>query len=139
MKKFIFIIQGILQIYVGLGALVCGILMMADPSGGILKMPLSLIEASPFHNYLIPGLILFAVNGLGQLFAGVLSLRKHAWSGLVSAVFGLGLMIWIFVQVTLIGGGHILQNLYFGFGTAETAMAFLMHVFLTAAKKPRPV
>ena len=39
---------------------------------------------------------------------------------------GLGLMIWIFVQASLIGGGHWLQYLYFALGTAEVSLAVLL-------------
>ena len=45
----------------------------------------------------------------------------------LSAVFGsLGLVIWIFVQVTLIGGGAWIQNLYFCFGIMQTTFAFFI-------------
>ena len=71
-------------------------------------------------------MILFIVNGLGQTWAGFLSLKRHVWAGYVGAVFGLGLIIWLFVQVSMIGGGHIFQNVYFAIGVVETALAFLI-------------
>lgn len=131
MKKLLFIIQGIIQIFVGFGGLICGLLMILFPSGRILQMPLDILKDSPFQNFLIPGVILFLVNGIGQLTAGVLSFRKHALSGYVGVVFGIGLMIWIFVQVCMIGGDHIFQYIYFFFGVIETALAFLIHENLT--------
>ena len=126
MKKVLFVTQGIIQFFVGVGGLVCGALLTLFPSGEILQMPLDMLKDSPFPNYLIPGIILFLINGIGQLTAGVLTFRKHVLSAHVGAVFGMGLMIWIFVQVNLIGGGHILQYLYFALGVIETGLAFLI-------------
>lgn len=126
MEKGLFITQGIIQLIVGIGAVVCGVIFVLFPSGQVLGIPLSLLEGSPFSNFLISGIILFLVNGIGQLWAGVLSLKRHAWSGHAGAVFGMGLMIWIFVQVSMIGGGHWLQYTYFCLGVIETVLAFLI-------------
>lgn len=126
MKKGLFVTQGIIQFFVGIGALVCGMLFIIYPSGRGLGVPLSLLEGSPFSNFLIPGIILFLVNGAGQLWAGVLGFKRHAWAGYAGEVFGMGLMIWIFVQVSMIGGGHWLQYTYFFLGLVETVLAFLM-------------
>ena len=130
MKKGLFITQGIIQFFVGIGAVICGVILVLYPSGRVLKMPLSLLAGSPFSNYLIPGMILFLVNGVGQLWAGVLSFRHHSWSGHASAVFGMGLIIWIFMQVSMLGGGHWLQYTYFMIGVIETVLAFLMRGML---------
>jgi len=101
MKKLVAVLEGILQAFVALGALPCGVLLMIDPSGAMLNMPLSMLKGSPFADFFWPGLVLFAVMGLG-------------------------LMIWIFMQVSLIGGGHWLQYLYFALGTAEVSLSVLM-------------
>ena len=92
MKKFVFNSQSVIQIFVGSGAVVCGALMMVFPSGTLYQMPTDMLKDSPFHNFFIPGVILLLVNGIGQLIAGTLTLRKHALAGYVGAVFGIGLM-----------------------------------------------
>jgi len=132
MKKLVPVLEGILQAFVALGALPCGVLLMIYPDGSALKIPLSMLRGSPFASFFWPGLILFAVNGIGQAMAAVLSFRRHRFCGLAGAVMGLGLMIWIFVQVSLIGGGHWLQYLYFALGTAEVSLAVLL---LSSAEK----
>lgn len=126
MKKLVSMLEGILQAFVGLGALVCGALLMAFPKGTALNMPLSILKGSPFASFFWPGLILFAVIGLGHAAASVLSFRRRRFCGLAGAVMGLGLMIWIFMQASMIGGGHWLQYLYFALGTAEAALAVLL-------------
>ena len=126
MKKPLFISQGVLQIIVGVSAAVSGLMLMAYPSGSLIQAPPEMLEGSPFTNFLVPGLILFFVNGIGQLVAASFTLRRKPAAALTGAVFGLGLMIWIFIQVNMIGGGHILQYSYFFVGVVETALAFLI-------------
>jgi hypothetical protein len=124
MKKAIYLSEGILQFFIGLGAVVCGIMMVLKPDGSLMHMPLSMLQGSPFKDFLIPGTILLLVNGCGNLFAGVLSFRRYPLAGFAGIFFGMGLMIWIFVQVSMIGGGHWLQNLYFSLGIIEVLLGF---------------
>ena len=119
MKRALFLSQAILQFFIGLGAVGGGALMIIAPDGRLLTMSVDMLKDSPFRNFLLPGLILFIVNGVGHLISGVLSVRRHALAGWAGIIFGLGLMIWIFVQVNMIGGGHWLQYTYFGLGLAE--------------------
>ncbi len=126
MKSLLSVSLGIIQTLVGIGAAVSGVLLMVSPGGSLIGAPPEMLEGSPFTDFLMPGLILFAVNGIGQLFAAFLTFRQKPAAGLTGAVFGLGLMIWIFVQVSMIGGGHILQYGYFFVGVCETALAFLI-------------
>lgn len=137
MNKPVFIAQGVLQILVGMSAAISGVLMVLFPSGDLFQMPLEMLKNTPFQSFLIPGFILFLVNGVGQLWASVLTFQKHRLAGLFGAVFGIGMMIWIFVQVSLIGGGHLLQYIYFFIGVIETALSFLMHDFLTTRRIDR--
>ncbi len=127
MKDLVFISQGALLILVGLSAAISGSLMILFPSGEIFQAPPDMLKNTPFRDFLIPGIILFLVNGAGQIIAGVLTIRRHRLAGYFGAVFGFGMMIWIFVQVNTIGGGHILQYGYFTIGIIEAALAFLIH------------
>lgn len=126
MVWLLFIFQGILQLFVALGAVVAGAMFILEPSGRLLQAPLAMLKGTPFSNYLLPGIILFCINGLGQAVAGILTLRRDARAGIVGGVFGLGLIIWLFVQVTLIGGGYLIQNVFFAIGIVETTLAFFI-------------
>ena len=53
---------------------------------------------------------------------------------LAGVALGIGLMIWIFVQVNMIGGRHILQYSYFMVGVIETALSFVIQDRLSAAR-----
>ncbi len=109
--------------------------MVAFPSGVVFQAPPDMLDGSPFHNFLVPGIILLVVNGVGQLAAGYLTFRRHVLAGYAGGAFGLGLIIWIFVQVSMIGGGHFLQYGYFFLGVAETAMAILIQDSISASRR----
>jgi hypothetical protein len=49
--------------FLGLGAIGGGGALIISPSGDLLKMPVSLLEKSLFNNFLVPGIILFAILG----------------------------------------------------------------------------
>lgn len=126
MKIFLSIVLGILQIFVGLTALVSGTMLVIYPSGKLLSAPLEMLNGSPFNDFLLPGFILLSAHGIGQIIASILTFRKHRWTELIGAIFGFALIIWIFVQVNMIGGGTFLQYSYFFIGVAETSLAFLI-------------
>lgn len=50
----------ILHIFLGVGALAGGGSMVIDPSGDLIHMPTSMLERSPFSDFLIPGI--FAIH-----------------------------------------------------------------------------
>jgi hypothetical protein len=117
----------------GIAAVPAGLMLVLDPVGGMmLRMPADMLEGSPFDTFLIPGLILFLVLGVGAFFvmACLLALpdwgwtqrlnpfKGRHWTWAASAAFGVALMIWIVVQVLMIGGGDPLQTVFFVVGMA---------------------
>ena len=137
MKNLAFVSQTIIQIFVGSSALVSGALLIIVPSGAFLHLPPDMLKDTPFHDFLAPGIILFLINGVGQLVAGILSIRRNRLAGYGGAVCGMGLMIWIFVQVNMIGGRNILQYSYFILGLLETALSFLIQNYLSDTRGQR--
>ncbi len=135
MKKALFLCQYIIQLFVGLSATVSGALLIAAPSGELIQAPKTMLAGSPFGNFLLPGIILFVINGLGQLVAALMTFQKKPFAGLTGAAFGLALMIWIFVQVNMIGGGHVLQYGYFFLGVLETVLSIMIHGNLKQERK----
>jgi hypothetical protein len=52
-------------LFLGIGAAGGGVFLIISPSGKLIgNLPLSILEHSPFTNFLIPGIILFLVLGL---------------------------------------------------------------------------
>ncbi|MEZ4516650.1 MAG: hypothetical protein R3C44_07360 [Chloroflexota bacterium] len=115
---------GILQVFIGIGAVPVGLMMIIDPSG---PLPIEMLEGSPFPNFLIPGIVLFSINGVGSLIGAVLTFRQHAYAGLVAIGLGAFLMVWIVMQVWWLGPPiHWLQVLYFVLGAAELGLGWML-------------
>jgi hypothetical protein len=123
--------------FLGVSAAFGGIVFVINPSGGLIGMPVSLLRFSPFHDFLIPGLILGVVFGIGS-FAAILALwfrpawslasaLTHAtgehWAWSAALVIGSGQVIWIVTQMLMMRGVSVLHFLYGGLG--------LLIIFLT--------
>lgn len=93
----------ILIFFQGLSGLLGGTGLILDPTGESLGLPLLWLENSPFKDYMIPGIILFSLLGLYPLmiFGGLMKRLSWAWSS--SLVLGLALIIWIGVEIMIIG------------------------------------
>ncbi len=87
----------------GLSGVVGGIGLITDPTGGNLQIPLSWLEGSPFNDYLIPGLILLIVLGVFPLIVLYGLWTRLSWSWTASLLVGLALVIWILVEILIIG------------------------------------
>ena len=116
---------GVLQVIIGIGAIPAGLLLVIDPSGEMMNMPLEMLAGSPFPNFLIPGLFLLAVNGIGSIIGAVLTFRRHRWAGLAAMGLGAFLIAWIIIQVWIVKPPiHWLQALYFVLGLIELALGW---------------
>lgn len=129
MKRTVYFAEGVLQSLIGVGAVICGALLIIGPDGRYLQMPIDMLSKSPFRNFLIPGLILFLVNGVGNVVSAILCFKMHRIAGFGGMFFGFGLIIWLFVQINMIGGGSWLQYLYFVLGILELLLGIVMREF----------
>ncbi len=111
-----------LEIFLGVGALGGGIALMAGPNGEILPLPVSALAGSPFANYFAPGAILFTILGIGPLGAAVFAWRRHPIAPLLAIATGGALVIWLAVQVAIVGYSNDppLQAFYLTLGVVLT-------------------
>lgn len=119
MKPNYFKYLGYLQIFIGMGALAGGLPMVFNPDGSTQGLTTEVLQNSPFDNYLIPGLLLFIIHGLGSLIASYFSLKIKSIAGTLAIIFGVAMMIWIMVQMYYLGFSSWLQALYLALGTVE--------------------
>lgn len=132
----------ILLVVLALGALPSAILMILAPDGRLMHMPVSMLQHSPFHNFLIPGLILGIFNGIYPLLAAWSLWKRPAWrwpdvinpckskhwSWAASWAAGVIVMIWIAVQVLMVREIVFLHILYFGWGVVIVLLTLLPNV-----------
>lgn len=118
-EKIIRYALGILLLFLALNAFGGGYYGMA----GAKDVPLEWLEGSPFSNYFIPSLLLFAVVGSSALLAAIAVLGRHylaVRAALISAVI---VLIWLTVQISIIG--------YISWMQPVTATAAVLILFLT--------
>ncbi len=108
------------------GAIYGGGLLILDPSGKYLDMPLSLLQYSVFPDYLIPGLFLFLVLGIMPLVCFYGLIKRPPWKGLrflnlyknqhwswnFSYYTGILLILWIDIEVMIIREADIIHLIY---------------------------
>lgn len=116
----------LLQAFIGVGAVAGGFMLIWDPSGAAMGIPVSLLEGSVFLDFFIPGFFLFTVNGLGSLAGAYLTFTRNRWAGPVAAALGLILMAWIVIQVSIFQGYNWMHVLYFALGLLEALLGVLL-------------
>ena len=117
---------GILQLIIGLGAVGGGLVLILDPSGSNLGIPVELLKSTPFSTYLVPGIVLLVVNGLGSLVGAAASFTRHRFAGETAMALGVFLVAWILLQVYWFTGFHWLHALYLGLGLLESILGWLL-------------
>ena len=112
----------IVLLYFGaLSALGGAALGVATDGGGV---PREYLRATPLESYLIPSLILGVVIGGTQLLGALSVHRRGARAHLVAATAGFGMIVWIFVELAIIGFDW-LQAFYFAVGIAQLALVLV--------------
>jgi len=128
--RHLYLRLGALQLFIGLGGIFGGWMLVTDPDGSNLQLPLRLLEHSPFRDYFFPGLILLIVNGIGSCVAGVLSLLRMKVAGTLGVILGGFLVAWILVQVFMIREVGMLHVAYFLLGVWEILMGWRLRISL---------
>ena len=108
-----------------IGLTVGGLGLLIDPSGGKIQMPVDMLQHSPFPDFFWPGLILFAVLGIGSLVAAWGVIRRVRNYPYWIIFTGSALGIWICTQMVMIQGVSWLHALYGGIGLALLVLGWL--------------
>jgi hypothetical protein len=89
-------------VWLGLGALAGGLSLVAEPSGSIMHFDPAILAGSPFSDFLVPGLILGGLFGVGSLVVAAIGIRHHPLAPFLAFGIGCAQMIWIVVQLAII-------------------------------------
>ncbi len=140
---FLIFFQGVSGLFGGLG-------LLTDPTGEQLQMPLTFLEGTPFSNYIIPGLILFLLLGVFPVLVGIGLFREpdwnwaerlniyrdQHWAWTFALYTAIALIVWIDVQIMMIGYGHFIQSFYAFLGVGILIVTLLPSVKRRYARSP---
>jgi hypothetical protein len=129
--------------FLGLSAIGGGGALIISPSGKLLGgLPLSILEQSPFNDFLVPGIILLVVLGIIPSLLVVALLKKPSfvfverfnffkdmhWAWTFSIYVAFALIIWIQVETIFIQGVGWLQTFYMLYAIPLILVALLPQV-----------
>ncbi len=129
--------------FLGISAMGGGAFLIISPSGKLIgDLPLSILEHSPFTNFLIPGIILFSILGLTPCLISIALIKKPKsgfaekfnvfkdmyWAWSFSIYIAFALIIWIQVETIVVQGVGWLQTLYMLYSIPLLIFAILPQV-----------
>jgi hypothetical protein len=123
--KTLRIISVILLFLNGISAVFGGYILMSDPTGNKIQMPLSYISNSPFKDYLIPGIILFIFNGISSQAIAITVIFGYKKSYLLIIAQGIILSAWIITQLFITTNSFILQPICLSIGIILIILGYL--------------
>ena len=128
-----------------------GFLAVSAVPGGITLLvgfyapPVEQLKGSGFSDFTVPGLALLLLVGGSAVLATVLLVRRSTLASFMSALAGVIVMSFEFVEVLAIGSppgpARVMQLLYFGIGLALVCLslvALLIDVRRPSAQPPQP-
>ena len=117
-------------LFIGIGAVGGALCMIIDPSGKTMHMDemLPYFQVLPFakvlfQNFLFSGFALQIVNGLTNLTAAVLLLKKKKLGVILGGIFGVTLMLWICIQFYMFPL-NFMSTIYFVFGLCQAITGY---------------
>ncbi|MCB9765246.1 MAG: hypothetical protein H6739_36065 [Alphaproteobacteria bacterium] len=114
---------GVMTLLVGLTATGGGVELILLPHGAdYMGLDSTILQHSPFTDFVIPGVLLMVFVGLLNLAAAVTVLRRHPLGEPASVAAGVSMTTWILVEVALLRTFHPLHALYGGLGLATLAV-----------------
>ena len=113
-------------IFVALSGLVGGVPLILHAHGEPWWMTQSLLQYSPFHSFLIPGLILFSAIGVLSCWVLWLTIESRAGYAWWILLQGCVLLGWIVVEVLMLRLVMWAQLLYAGVGLLLVVLGILL-------------
>jgi len=134
MKKYFYIL-GSLQAFTAIGAIPAGIAFLMDTTGKEMGASPEILANSPLDSFLLPGLFLVLVNGIANIAGAWLSFKKNRYAGHAGLLLGIGLALWIIIQVAWITLSSVLQPLYLVIGLINIFLGWKIMKYFTEIKK----
>jgi len=128
--------------FLGIGAIGGGGALIVSPDGKLIGMPLSMLNNSPFSNFLLPGIVLFLVIGVAPMLLIIALLKKPLsktaerlnffndmhWSWTYVIYTGFATIFWIQFEMIFLATVHWLHTFYMFFAVVIIFTALLPQV-----------
>ncbi len=114
-----------LHLFIGLGAMAGGLSALLEPTGPM-GISTDMLVNAPFDTFLIPGILLFGLIGLGNLAAAAPALMSRRWAGYSSGAMGCVLIGWIVVQCVMLEAVNALHVIFFCLGAVQGCLALAL-------------
>jgi hypothetical protein len=114
-----------LHILIGIGALAGGLGAVMNP-GAPMGMSVEALKKGPFTSFLVPGLFLMIVLGLGNIGAAIAAARKAPLHGIYSGAMGAIMLAWIVIQCVILEAVVALHIIFFCLGAVQGILACVL-------------
>lgn len=111
-----------LHLFIGTGAMAGGLAAVTNPESPM-GITTDMLKNGPFENFLIPGLFLMLVLGMGNLLAAAFTLKEHKWWPYISGGMGDVLVFWIIIQCFILFAVAALHVIFFFLGALQGLLA----------------
>jgi len=115
-----------LLVFLGIGAIGGGGILIISPTGKLIGMPLSVLNKSPFELFLIPGIILFSVLGIAPTLLARAFYKKTDlklaerlnffkdmhWTWTFSIYMAFALIIWLQIEMQILSAVSWVHTFY---------------------------
>lgn len=101
-------------------------LLIGDPMGRPMDIPVSVLQYSPFHSFLIPGILLLVSSGLLGIVVFVVALLRARGYGRWVGFQGCVLFGWITIEVILLRTVVWLHYVYWGLALILMATGWVL-------------
>jgi hypothetical protein len=112
-------------------------LLIGDPLGRPMDIPVSVLQYSPFHSFLIPGILLLVSSGLLGIAVFVVALLRPRGYGWWVVFQGCVLFSWITIEVILLRTVVWLHYVYWGLALIIIATGWLLRREEEPVSKPK--
>lgn len=125
-----------LNMLIGIGGVFGSFLALSTEARNRMGISTELLKNSPFATFLIPGLFLLIIIGLGNVFTGYANYRNVQSYAFYECLIGIILMSWLIIQCLLLQSVMFLHVLFFLLGIVQVLFACLI---IKKDKRPFPL
>lgn len=121
-KRFLAFLSFIL----GIGAILGAFLALIPGATERMGITNDMLKFSPFTNFVIPGVFLFVVLGIGNLLSATLLIRKNMQMLYAHLLLGIILVFWIVIQSVMMQMVVMQHMIFFFVGLFQFYLSYLI-------------